>query len=99
MFTSHGHYIPGTLMDDTDDNQRNIARCGDGDQALCWPCRSETIMAFQTGALFEPLLKETHDDQTIEHVNQALVQAVGRKLAQDCIREMQNAGILFRMRV
>ena len=38
-FTSHGHHIPGTTQDDTDDNQRNVVQCG-GPQ-WCRECQME----------------------------------------------------------
>lgn len=42
---------------------------------------------------------EGHDHDTLDKVYGALTAAVGKNLASDCIREMQNAGILFRERV
>lgn len=38
-FTSHGHHISGTVLDDTDDNQRVVARCGG--PGLCEACSVE----------------------------------------------------------
>lgn len=52
MFTSHGHHIPGTVLDDTDDNQRNVARCGG--PGLCAECSQEAVKVIDLGTPKQP---------------------------------------------
>lgn len=89
MYTSHGHQVSGTVPESMP-NALSVARCGG--PGLCPECSKQAVR------LLKGFPAETHDHDTLDKVNAALIRAVGKNLAQDCIREMQNAGILFRER-
>lgn len=100
-YTSHGHHIPGTVMNG--ERPLQVARCGG--PPLCTDCAKETanyISAHQK-EMWETLKmtndkgNETHDEKTLLKVLNSLLDAgVKYEQAINAIRIMQNNGILFR---
>jgi hypothetical protein len=86
-YTSHGHHIPGTTIDDEIEKLVK-ARCGG--PGLCVICSREV-------AKRETTSREYVTEKTLFKVIDALTKA-GLDLPQveRAIGEMQNAGILFR---
>ncbi len=97
-FTSHGHHIHGTDLEVLSPTYP-VARCGG--PGLCPKCSEESAPYLKAAAHVQTrfIVGETHSDETLDKVYDALIKAVGKNLAQDCVREMQNAGILFRERI
>lgn len=90
MYTSHGHHIPGTVLDD---NPPPIARCGG--PGLCDACSKEA--AAQGMALPQQL--ESSDEVALRKVHMALFEA-GLTVRQvgAVIIEFENAGLIFSVR-
>lgn len=86
MYTSHGHQIPGTVVEGT--RPVSVHRCGG--ISMCAQCAMESKDA----------PRETHTEQTLFTVRDALVKSgLTERQTYNAITELQNAGILFRERL
>lgn len=102
--TSHGYHIPGSVYKETE-KYVNRARCGG--VTICSICMGDVGRwreqeATETNKKNEPgdPAREYFEEGTMSVVFNAMVgSGLSRDQALDAMREMQNAGILFRQRL
>lgn len=99
-YTTHGHYVPGTNLDDR--QPESVARCGG--PAICTKCSVEAMGMIRQAFDEETELGksgsmelEYFDENTLLKVYAALGNAgLNYRQCMDSVNAMLNEGILFR---